>query len=74
MKTDDEALKILGRAAGILRRRLADIEPTPEVSTGEEWRRYQETLTVYVQVVTCLKSIAEPGELEDQDGGELDER
>jgi hypothetical protein len=42
------------------------------VSTGEEWTKYQETLTVYVQVITCLKSIVEPGELED-DGG-LDER
>jgi hypothetical protein len=41
---DEEALKTLGRAAGILARRLADIEPTPEVSTGEEWTKYQETL------------------------------
>jgi hypothetical protein len=70
---DEEALKTLGRAAGILACRLADIEPTPEVSTGEEWTKYQETLTVYVQVITCLKGIVEPGELE-EDGGGLDER
>jgi hypothetical protein len=65
MKTDDEALKTLGRAAGILAHRLAKIEPTQGKSDEEEWDRYQDALTVYVQVITCLKSIVEPGELED---------
>jgi hypothetical protein len=64
---------VLGRAAGILAHRLAKIEPTQGKSDEEEWDRYQDALTVYVQVITCLKGIVEPGELE-EDGGGLDER